>query len=220
MTCSKCLFLFGLWALFSHVTGQTGHATTEDDALLVYTPHPNLQNSLREHLIIPDLLKIGPEYVLDLNYGNKSVSFGNKFTPEELENEPTSLHWTCREDAFHTLIVVGLDAPAQKNHTDREWKHWIVGNIPANNITAGETIVPYQGVGFSFENGPHRMVFMVYEQPWQNTIDFSEKILAESPIRPRFDTRKFADKYSIGDPIAANFLICETNWPAPTKLTL
>nr|XP_018906004.1 PREDICTED: OV-16 antigen-like isoform X1 [Bemisia tabaci] len=139
--------IFGLWTLVSCVSVPP---TTEQDALLVSTPLPNLQDSLRKHLIIPDLLRIGPDYVLNMMYGNKSVTVGNEFTLEDLGLEPTSIHYTCREDAFHTLIVVGLDVPTQKNHTEREWVHWIQVNIPAYNITSGETVVPYQGPGSSY----------------------------------------------------------------------
>nr|XP_018906005.1 PREDICTED: protein D3-like isoform X2 [Bemisia tabaci] len=209
--------IFGLWTLVSCVSVPP---TTEQDALLVSTPLPNLQDSLRKHLIIPDLLRIGPDYVLNMMYGNKSVTVGNEFTLEDLGLEPTSIHYTCREDAFHTLIVVGLDVPTQKNHTEREWVHWIQVNIPAYNITSGETVVPYQGPGSSYGYGHHRMVFLVYEQPWRHTISFSEKAFASSPVRPKFNTERFAEKYDIGNPIAANFLICYTDSPPPTKLAV
>lgn len=39
------------------------------------------------------------------------------------------------------------DAPSRKEHTYREWHHWLVGNIPGNDISKGETLSAYVGSG-------------------------------------------------------------------------
>nr|XP_018900413.1 PREDICTED: protein D3-like [Bemisia tabaci]XP_018900414.1 PREDICTED: protein D3-like [Bemisia tabaci] len=209
----ECSIIFGACALVGCVTVPE---TTEDGALMVQTPTtplPDLQTSLKKHRI--NLSRVRPgTFTLHMMYANKSVTFGREFTPKELEMMPTSMYYTCHEEAFHTLVVVGLDVPTEKNHTMREWVHWILVNIPGSNISEGETIVPYQGPGWPYGNGSHRIVFMIHVQPWPHKISFSEKAHVNSPHRSKFDSWRFAEKYDIGFPVAVNFLICKTDWPA------
>lgn len=40
--------------------------------------------------------------------------------------------------SYYTLLMVDPDAPSRKNHTMREFIHWMVVNIPGDNVTAGE----------------------------------------------------------------------------------
>lgn len=49
----------------------------------------------------------------------------------------------------HLLIIciTDPDAPSRKEHTYREWHHWLVGNIPGNDISKGETLSEYVGSG-------------------------------------------------------------------------
>lgn len=76
-----------------------------------------------------------------------------------------------------------LDSPSKKLPEDRELRHWVVVNIPANNITQGMTLTEYEppipssGTGsfvtyffimkkveLMFCTGFHRYVFLIYEQ--------------------------------------------------------
>lgn len=43
------------------------------------------------------------------------------------------------------IFIVDPDAPNRKRPIDRSWHHWLVGNIPGQNIKEGETISEYIG---------------------------------------------------------------------------
>jgi len=63
------------------------------------------------------------------------------------------------------------DAPSRKEPTYREWHHWLVGNVPGNDISKGEVLSAYIGSGPPPNTGLHRYVFLIYKQPGKLTFD-------------------------------------------------
>lgn len=90
-----------------------------------------------------------------------------------------------------------------------EAQHYIVGNIPGSEITEGDVLTEYIGSGPQQGNGLHRYVFLLYEQP--GNLTFYEKRLKKDvdPMRVGFSSRKFVEKYALGEPIAGNFFQAE-----------
>ncbi len=136
------------------------------------------------------------------------MNLGNELTPTSVKDEP-SVEWPIEAGAYYTLCMTDPDAPSRKEPTRREIKHWLVVNIPGFQISKGETLAGYRGSGPSLGSGLHRYVFLVYKQPG---------ILAhtETPVsnrsregRVNFRIRDFAKKYSLGEPIAANFYMAQ-----------
>lgn len=39
------------------------------------------------------------------------------------------------------------DAPSRANPTKREWHHWLVVNIPGDNVSEGQVLSGYVGSG-------------------------------------------------------------------------
>lgn len=85
-----------------------------------------------------------------------------------------------------------------------EWIHWLVVNIPGDDISTGESLVDYVGARPLQGAGFHRYVFLVYKQPGK--VQFHEKHLKnhEEATHEKFSTRKFAEKYNLGNPQAGN----------------
>lgn len=50
-------------------------------------------------------------------------------------------------------------------YSNREWHHWLVVNIPGNDIARGETLSEYVGSGPPKGTGLHRYVLLIYKQP-------------------------------------------------------
>lgn len=48
---------------------------------------------------------------------------------------------------YYYYYCTDPDAPNRKEHTFREWHHWLVGNIPGKDISKGETLSEYIGSG-------------------------------------------------------------------------
>ncbi|XP_063388484.1 phosphatidylethanolamine-binding protein homolog F40A3.3-like isoform X2 [Cydia fagiglandana] len=124
-----------------------------------------------------------------------------------------------RRDAVR---VRGLRAPAgttpvpnvytprhQRGAKFREWHHWLVGNVPGNNVAAGETLSAYVGSGPPQGTGLHRYVFLVYQQPGKLSFDEPRLPNTSGDNRGGFSIHKFATKYGLGAPIAGNFYQAE-----------
>ena len=47
--------------------------------------------------------------------------------------------WPIESNSYYSLIMTDPDAPTRYNATSRENHHWLVVNIPGNNIALGET---------------------------------------------------------------------------------
>lgn len=120
------------------------------------------------------------------------------------------MQWQAKENTYYTVCMTDPDAPSRKEPTYREWHHWLVGNVPGNKISEGETLSEYVGSGPPPDTGLHRYVFLIYEQP-EGKINFSEPRLTNrsGDNRAGFSIRKFAEKYKLGDPIAGNLYQAE-----------
>lgn len=68
------------------------------------------------------------------------------------------------------------DVPTRKGY-NREFRHWLVGNIPEENIAKGEVLAEYVGPAPPKNTGKHRYVFLVYKQT-QGSITFDERRLS------------------------------------------
>lgn len=130
-------------------------------------------------------------------------------TPTQVKDIP-DVQWQAKENTYYTVCMTDPDAPSRKEPTYREWHHWLVGNVPGNKISEGETLSEYVGSGPPPDTGLHRYVFLIYEQP-DGKINFSEPRLTNrsGDNRAGFSIRKFAEKYKLGDPIAGNLYQAE-----------
>lgn len=56
------------------------------------------------------------------------------------------------------------DAPSVSNPAFREFVHWVVVNIPGNNVESGEKVLSYLGAGPPYNGGIHRYMFLLFRQ--------------------------------------------------------
>lgn len=45
------------------------------------------------------------------------------------------------------FVLTDPDAPSRANPVRREFRHWLVGNIPGDKVDEGETLTEYVGSG-------------------------------------------------------------------------
>jgi phosphatidylethanolamine-binding protein len=88
---------------------------------------------------------------------------GNELTPTLVKDVPT-VEWTADAGSYYTLVMTDPDAPSRAEPKFREWHHWIVANIPGNDVGEGETLSAYIGSGPPQGTGLHRYVILVYKQ--------------------------------------------------------
>lgn len=96
------------------------------------------------------------------------VNLGNELTPTQVKDLPT-VEYTADPNKFYTLVMTDPDAPSRIEPTYREFKHWVVVNIPGNDVVKGENLAEFVGSGPPMGTGLHRYVFLVYEQPQKLT---------------------------------------------------
>lgn len=157
-----------------------------------------------EQRVVPDVLDLVPDQRLEVIYpSGVEVSDGNELTPTQVQNLP-SFYWES-EDSLYTLALVDPDGPSREKPRFREVLHYLVTNIPGDQVGRGDTLVEYIGSGAPKGTGLHRYIFVVYDQG-NETISSDIKIPKTSfDGRVNFSIRKFAEEHSLGEPLAANF---------------
>ncbi|KAM3959483.1 protein D3-like isoform 2-T5 [Aphomia sociella] len=157
------------------------------------------------HQVVPDVVPKAPSALVKVKYpSGVEVNEGNELTPTQVKDVPT-VSWDATPNQLYTLVMTDPDAPSRKEPKFREWHHWLVANIPGNNVAAGDTLSAYVGSGPPPDTGLHRYVYLVYKQP--SKLEFDEPRLPNTSgeNRANFSIAKFAKKYNLGDPIAGNF---------------
>ncbi|CAK9302838.1 unnamed protein product [Gordionus sp. m RMFG-2023] len=95
--------------------------------------------------------------------GEISVNNGTVLKTSQVKDQP-SLKWKYAEDSLYTLIKIDPDAPSKADPTSREWRHWLVVNIPRDDVNEGNIVSSYKGAGPPKGTGFHRYIFLVYKQ--------------------------------------------------------
>ncbi|XP_037815091.1 phosphatidylethanolamine-binding protein homolog F40A3.3-like [Lucilia sericata] len=135
----------------------------------------DISNIFKTHQIIPDVIAIPPTELLKVTYPNGViVDKGNKLTPTQVKETPT-VEWTHESNQFYTLTFTDPDAPSRKNPQFREYQHWIVVNIPGNDLNKGEILTAYVGSGPPQVTSCQRMIT---EMQFNITSIFKRIILA------------------------------------------
>ncbi|XP_014207198.1 protein D2-like [Copidosoma floridanum] len=152
--------------------------------------------------IVPDALDTAPNQLISLAYKGKAVKFGEELLPTDVIEQPT-LEWNVADpSSYYTLIMTNIDPSSRQKPIYREFLHWLVVNVPGDDVSKGETIAEYVGAGPPKNGGVHRMLFTVYKQP--DKLTFTEAFMhnRQLGIRLRFSQKNYSDKYNLGDPVA------------------
>ncbi|CAD6993264.1 protein D3 [Ceratitis capitata] len=155
--------------------------------------------------VVPDVIPLAPNEFLKITYDNAlEVRAGAELTPTNVKNQPL-VQWRAQPHTYYTLIMTDPDAPSRIEPKFREFKHWLVTNIPGNDVSQGEVLAAYVGSGPPQHTGLHRYVFLLYKQPGK--LEFDEERVGNNSRngRPNFRASAFAEKYSLDNPIEGNF---------------
>lgn len=140
------------------------------------------------------------------------ILFGNKVVPEGAAiphniaiGIPTIKYADAKEKSYYTLVMVDPDAPSHSAPAFREWRHWVVGNIPGKKLIHGfsgdaSTVTSYSGPMPPEGSGYHRYYFKLYEQPRQMTFE------QLSGDRKNWKSRKFAKTKNLHKVVQTHFL--------------
>ncbi|CAH0561831.1 unnamed protein product [Brassicogethes aeneus] len=159
---------------------------------------------MEKHGVVPDVIEKAPQEVAKVSYpSGAKVELGNELTPTLVKDIPT-VKWNADSNSLYAVCMTDPDAPSREQPTYREWHHWLVGNVPGDDISKGETLSAYIGSGPPQGTGLHRYVFLIYKQPGKLTFDEKRLPNNSGDGRGCFSIKKFAEKYNLGQPIAGN----------------
>jgi phosphatidylethanolamine-binding protein (PEBP) family uncharacterized protein len=138
--------------------------------------------------------EVGDEAQLIIKYGSLQIENGQTISPDELLTEP-SIEILPKNQTY-TLMMVDADAPAPTTPKYRSWLHWLVINIPGNDVTRGEEVESYTHPEPS--HGKHRYLFLVFKQ--------KNRVSARRPAkRQGFQVKEWAMQHGL-DPNPAGGL--------------
>ncbi|XP_071620732.1 large ribosomal subunit protein mL38 [Heliangelus exortis] len=144
------------------------------------TSGPFHKQRVAEHCgIFRDLFKgatFTPWVTLRVEYSQEDehlvpVYHGNMVTPSEASSPPL-VSYEAEKGSLWTLLLTNPDGHLRE--TDSEYLHWLVTNIPGNDIKSGKEICHYFPPFPAMGTGYHRFIFLLFKQ--DRPIDFSEDV--------------------------------------------
>jgi phosphatidylethanolamine-binding protein len=146
---------------------------------------PSIVDSLKSANLLPSSI-IPDSFTPTLDL---AVKFPSGLSPEkgslarvtQIKDQPVisiSATPTSSSSSTFTFMMIDPDAPTPDDPKFAYWRHWIVTSIPASStddiIAAGKTITPYLAPGPKDESGPHRYLFLLFEEKAGETIEKAE----------------------------------------------
>ncbi|KAI9566975.1 PEBP-like protein [Boletus coccyginus] len=166
--------------------------------------------------VIPDRTTFTPEALLVVKWPTgKEATLGNTLTTIDTADEPSvsftpMQSFAAASDIGYTLVMTDPDAPSRSDPKMGEWRHWVVTGLKAPALSALDTgdtgarmtkpaTTAYYPPAPPRGTGPHRYVFLLYQEP---SVDFSIPTHArEYESRPKdrakWNAARFADEYGL-----------------------
>eukprot|EP01102_Stenamoeba_stenopodia_P019459 TRINITY_DN7358_c0_g1_i1.p1 TRINITY_DN7358_c0_g1~~TRINITY_DN7358_c0_g1_i1.p1 ORF type:complete len:396 (-),score=120.66 TRINITY_DN7358_c0_g1_i1:141-1328(-) len=146
-------------------------------------------------------------------FNNSFVYLGNPLRASETKQQPV-VTWPApsNEDIF-TLALVDIDSPGRDDPTKRPYLHWLVVNIPGNDVSKGQTLTQYLPALPHQGTGQHRLVFLLFSQK-TGVVDVSTMnlpVINASDLQQResFSLKGLAKKFNLS---AKSVSFFKTQW--------
>ncbi|PIK52785.1 hypothetical protein BSL78_10296 [Apostichopus japonicus] len=165
------------------------------------------------HQLIPQVLEDLPQGVLRVEWTTDgttlSANMGNELTPTQVCTPPDIITWDQADsENLFTLLMVDLDPTIQDQSNKYEVIHWLVFNIPGNDVGKGTTHAEYIGPLPPKNTGFHRYVYFVFKQTGPVTPKDAYRPFSHERRLP-FRTRELCNQYEFAKPVAGNYFIAQ-----------
>lgn len=104
-------------------------------------------------------------------------------------------------------MLIDPDAPTPDDPKFGYWRHWVVTNIPFDCkssaredddiIQRGRTLTPFLAPGPKDESGPHRYLFLLFEEPEGLRLEREDVGGEEFVERRSFRAEEFVEKHGL-----------------------
>ncbi|XP_018913344.2 protein D2 isoform X2 [Bemisia tabaci] len=170
----------------------------------------DILDRLQEADIVDDIIQRAPYEPLEVHHGNWTVDFGNELPIQAFDMQP-QVRWPAPNGTMYTLVVVGPDVPHRDKPEQRDWLHWLLGNIHNNDTTSGESRADYIGIERPlYQPGTHRIVYLLYKhQDNQEVFFFASVIKGREDFFDRsfFTCNLLSREHNFKNPLAVNFAL-------------
>ncbi|KAJ8601638.1 hypothetical protein CTAYLR_008920 [Chrysophaeum taylorii] len=151
------------------------------------------------------------KFNLSVVYG-KVVECGTvvPYSTAHYSNDPPNISFaSASPGTYYTVAMVDPDAPSPEDPSYREVRHYLVANIDANALLAGDfskadVLSAFVNPSPPNASGYHRYVQLAYEQPGE--LAFGGTLNASIL---NFNITAFADEYGLQGPVASNFFLTQ-----------
>jgi len=148
---------------------------------------------LKEYKVIPDVLDdFTVKTLLSIQYRETTMYDAIILTTQLTASQPNITWPAASASQLYTLAMVDPDAQG------REILHWLVLNVPGNQLSRGAVKTAYRGPRPPAGGGLHRYVQVLYANP-NGPID------PTPPVPNPWHLRDWAKAVKLGDPVAATF---------------
>ncbi|XP_072154738.1 protein D3-like isoform X2 [Bemisia tabaci] len=216
------------WSFFTHGLILLAHHFSLNSAQKLNEKALKDLEQKMEKQEIKEVLQRPPKNLIELqwDHGQYIVKAGDKVNISKVHEKPTSVIWDAEPEHFYTLVLYDYDAPVRAEPQLRSFIHWMIGNIPGKNWTAGTTIYDYFGLKLFKKKDVHRYMTVIYKQSGKIT-RYAEPVVnnemnsffpelvsrndtkMSDALRPLFNRTEFEEKYKLGAPYAFFFFTSE-----------
>lgn len=185
---------------------QIINAIPSQDATTTITSIDLFKNVLSQN-IVPEIIDNIPEKWLQVDFGEsgQSVKMGNLIKPAQARYKPT-ISYDADPSQLYTLIMIDPDSPSRANHNLRNLVHYLVNNIPGDNVNSGEIAIDYVPPCPFPGTSKHRIVYLLYKQKDGYRVEFEETIgVSQLKGRGPLNLQSYANESNLGNPIGINF---------------
>jgi len=164
--------------------------------------------------IVRDLKIAAPSALLKIKYNTIELQPGQVLTPTQVWDQAT-VEWTASPGDYYALIMSDPDAPSRAEPKAREILHWFVGNIPGNDLSAGQHLTAYVGSGPPQGSGLHRYIFLLFRQQGKHEYNLQVVSNRSRDGRINFSTADFVKQHNLVGPVAGNYYQAEYDESVP-----
>ncbi|KAF8782389.1 Protein D1-like protein [Argiope bruennichi] len=135
-----------------------------------------------------------------IEYDGVPVTCGNLLSRKVTHDPPTVVEYKADKSKLYTLIMFDPDVTTPQNPDVADFRHWLVENIPGDDVKSGDMISPYFPTNPAPYSDAHRYTFVVYEQPEGKKLN--DNFPNKPNKRTHFDLNKFIEDRNLQDPDA------------------
>merc|ERR1712235_8689 len=102
----------------------------------------DVSKKFKDEEVVKDVLSKVPKSKLKVEYVDEDISaeFGNTLGVSKTQSIPKVSYEAADAKKMYTLAMVDPDAPSRQDPKAAQWLHWLVVNVPGENMKSGENI--------------------------------------------------------------------------------